>query len=198
MEAIVRWARKHDIWLIADEVYEEYQYAGEHVYCRSLAPERTFSSHSFSKAYGMAGNRLGYIVGPTNAIAQCRKLITHFYYGAPKAAQLSGLRVLQGAGDEWVVKAREAYLELGRYAAGAIGVPVPEGSTFLFIDVKGCLDDRGLRGLLEDCVDNGLFVAPGTSFGPYPTHIRACFTAATPDVVRRGFDRLAELLDSKR
>jgi N-succinyldiaminopimelate aminotransferase len=198
MEVIVSWARKHDMWLIADEVYEQYQYAGEHVYCRALAPERTISSHSFSKAYGMAGNRLGYIVGPAEAIAQCRKLITHFYYGAPKAAQLAGLRVLEGAGDGWVARARAAYLDLARYAAGALGVPVPAGSTFLFVDVKSFLDDRGLKGFLEDCVDHGLFVAPGTSFGPYPTHIRACFTAAEPEVVRRGFDRLAGLLDSKR
>jgi N-succinyldiaminopimelate aminotransferase len=97
-----------------------------------------------------------------------------------------------------VARARAAYLDLARYAAGALGVPVPAGSTFLFVDVKSFLDDRGLKGFLEDCVDHGLFVAPGTSFGPYPTHIRACFTAAEPEVVRRGFDRLAGLLDSKR
>jgi aspartate/methionine/tyrosine aminotransferase len=198
MKVIVEWAREHDLWLIADEVYEDYQYEGEHVYCRTLAPERTFSSHSFSKAYGMAGNRLGYIVGPEAAIAQCRKLITHFYYGAPQAAQLAGLRILEGAGDSWVATAKQAYMELGTMAAKAVGVPAPQGSTFLFLDVKEVLDERGLGGLLEDCVDQGLFVAPGSSFGPYPTHIRVCFTAAEPPVIRRGFDCLAALLNSKR
>lgn len=198
MKIIVDWAREHDLWLIADEVYEDYQYQGEHVYCRSLAPERTFSSHSFSKAYGMAGNRLGYIVGPNHAISQCRKLITHFYYGASQAAQLAGLQILEGAGDTWVATAKQAYMELGEYAAKAVGVAAPKGSTFLFLDVKDVLDERGLGGLLEDCVEQGLFVAPGSSFGPYPTHIRVCFTAAEPPVVRRGFDRLAALLKSKR
>ena len=68
----------------------------------------------------------------------------------------------------------------------------------MFIDVADALDERGLDGFLEDCVDLGIFVAPGPSFGPYPTHIRACFTAANPSVVKRGFDKLAALLRAKR
>src|SRR5436305_7781099 len=57
LEALVEWARREDLWLIADEVYEEYQYTGEHTHGLPLDPERTFHSNTFSKAYGMAGNR---------------------------------------------------------------------------------------------------------------------------------------------
>ena len=56
------------------------------------------------------------------------------------------------------------------------------------------LDERGLPGFLEDCVERGLFVAPGPSFGPYPTHVRLCFTASPPEVVERGVEVLASLL----
>ncbi|MCZ6726351.1 MAG: pyridoxal phosphate-dependent aminotransferase, partial [Acidobacteria bacterium] len=56
------------------------------------------------------------------------------------------------------------------------------------------LDDRGLGGFLEACADRGLFLAPGPSFGPYPTHVRVCFTAAEPAVVRAGIGVLAELI----
>ena len=66
--------------------------------------------------------------------------------------------------------------------------------TFLFLDVADKLDDRGLGGFLEACVDRGLFVAPGPSFGPYPTHARLCFTAAPPDVVARGVEVLASVM----
>jgi N-succinyldiaminopimelate aminotransferase len=48
--------------------------------------------------------------------------------------------------------------------------------------------------LLEDVVDEGLFCAPGPSFGPFPTHVRLCFTAAAPDVVLRGIEVLARRL----
>jgi N-succinyldiaminopimelate aminotransferase len=83
---------------------------------------------------------------------------------------------------------------MGCRAARRLGLPEPEGSTFLFVDVGARLDGRGLLGFLEDCAARGLFVAPGPSFGPYPTHVRVCTTAAPPAVVARGVEVLAQLL----
>ena len=191
VEGIVAWAERHGLWVLSDEVYEDYVYAGEHVPALPFAPERTISAHSFSKSYGMAGNRCGYVVGPAEIITQIRKVSTHTFYSTPTAAQIAAERALDGRGDAWVTQAREAYRKLGVAAAERVGVDAPEGSTFLFLDVAPHLDDRGLSGFLEDCLGQGLFVAPGPSFGPYPTHIRACFTAEPPDVVARGFDVLA-------
>lgn len=194
LEALAAWARKHDLWLIADEVYEDYVYHGEHAYTRPLAPERTFSTHSFSKAFGMAGNRVGYMVGPREVMRQVLKVGTHTFYAAPTAGQLAGLKCLDGSGDRWIAAAREKYAQIGRRTAVRLGVEPPSGSTFLFLNVANRLDDRGLEGFLEDCVDRGLLVAPGPSFGPYPTHVRVCFTATPPDVTERGVEILAELL----
>ena len=194
LEALASWARRHDLWLLFDEVYEEYVYRGEHVPGLSLAPERSFAVHSFSKAYGMAGNRVGYVAGPAPAVAEALKLSTHTVYAAPTAAQLAALRVLEGAGDAWVAKTREAYRVLGDAAADRLGVPRPEGSTFLFPDVAARLDGRGLTGFLEDAADRGLLVSPGPSFGPYPSHVRVCYTSAPPDAVARGVEVLASLL----
>jgi N-succinyldiaminopimelate aminotransferase len=194
LEALVAWARRRDLWILADEVYEDYVYAGEHTWTRPLAPERTFSSHSFSKAYGMAGNRCGYVIGPAEAIGQVRKVSTHTFYSTPTAAQIAALRVLGGPGDAWIDSTRRLYAQIGRDAAAALGLPAPQGSTFLFADVAPHLDDRGLLGFLERCADHGLLLAPGPSFGPYPTHVRLCYTAAPPDVTRRGVAALAEIL----
>jgi aspartate/methionine/tyrosine aminotransferase len=194
LEALVDWARRHGLWLLADEVYELYVYEGEHTHTRPLAPERTFSVHSFSKAYGMAGNRCGYVVGPGQVMPDLRKVSLHTFYSTPTASQLAALRILRGAGEPWVERARKAYAELGRFAARRLGVPDPQGGTFLFLDVSEALDGRGLMGFLEDCVDRGLFLAPGPSFGPYPEHVRICFTSAEPEVVRRGVEVLAGML----
>ncbi len=194
LEALVGWARSERLWVLSDEVYEDYVYRGEHAYCRSLAPECVFSAHSFSKAYGMAGNRCGYVVGPDEVMGELLKVSTHSWYSTPTASQLAALRVLGAPGNAWVARARREYERLGRDAAARLGVPPPEGSTFLFLDVAERLDERGLGGFLEDCVDRGLFLAPGPSFGSYPTSVRVCFTSAEPDVVRRGIDVLARLL----
>jgi len=194
IETLVDWAAREDLWIIADEVYEDYVYEGEHTYCRPLAPERTLASHSFSKAYGMAGNRCGYVVGPPEAVEQLKKIGLHSFYSTPTASQIAALRVLSGPGDPWVAQAREQYRETGRRVAERLGLPAPLGSTFLFFDAAPFLDETGLGGFLERCVDRGLFLAPGSSFGPYPTHVRLCFTAAPPDVIGRGAEALAPLM----
>lgn len=192
--ALVEWARAHDLWLISDEVYEDYQYRGAHTYVRAMAPERTFSAYSFSKGFGMSGNRCGYVVGPEEAMPSLAKVSTHTFYSTPTASQLAAMRVLDGPGDVWVAEARAAYERLGNMAAERLGVERPEGSTFLFVDVADHLGPDGIAGFLERCVDRGLFMAPGTSFGPYPTHVRVCFTSAPPPVVERGIGVFAELL----
>ncbi|HEV7667465.1 MAG TPA: pyridoxal phosphate-dependent aminotransferase [Thermoanaerobaculia bacterium] len=194
IEALVEWARREDLWLIADEVYEDYLFEGEHAYTRPLAPERTFAAHSFSKAFGMAGNRCGYIVGPTATMADLRKVSTHGFYSTPTASQLAGLAALSPAGDAWIANARRLYTETGTKAAARLGVPAPQGSTFLFLNVAEHLGEDGLEGFLGDCADQGLLASPGPSFGPYPNHVRVCFTAAPPDVVERGIEILARRL----
>jgi aspartate/methionine/tyrosine aminotransferase len=194
IEALAEWARSEGLWIIADEVYEDYVYEGEHTYTRPFAPERTFAAHSFSKAYGMAGNRCGYVIGPAEAVTELRKVGLHSFYSTPTASQIAALRVLGGPGDAWIAHAREIYKTVGDRVAARLGLEGPAGSTFLFFDVAEHLDETGLGGFLERCVDRGLFLAPGPSFGPYPTHVRLCFTAAPPDVVERGVEALAELL----
>jgi len=194
VEAMAEYARRHDLWLLADEVYEHYVYEGTHTRARRLAPERTLSAHSFSKAYGMAGNRCGYMIGPSEGIRQLTKVSTHTFYSTPTASQIAALRALKGPGDAWAEAAARQYADLGRRAAERLGVPAPRGSTFLFLDVAEHLDERGLPGFLERCVDHGLLVAPGPSFGPFPTSIRVCFTSVEPARVLRGVEVLAGLL----
>jgi aspartate/methionine/tyrosine aminotransferase len=194
LAAILGWAQRRELWVFADEVYEDYAYALPHAYCYPLAPERTIAVHSLSKAYGLAGARCGWLVGPEAALSEIGKLGTHTIYSAPTASQHAALRILAGAGDAWVAEARAEYAATGAEAARRLAVPPPEGGTFLFLDVSHALDGRGLMGFLEDCADEGLFLAPGSSFGPFPTYVRICYTAVPPDTALRGVDILAQRL----
>ena len=194
LEALAELARSEGLWLISDEVYEDYVYQGEHFSVASAAPERTLTVFSFSKAYGMAGNRVGYLVGPHEAVAAARKISTHTFYAAPTAGQWAALAALRdGAG--WVEQARSLYREAGLATARALGVPPPEGSTFLFLDVASHLDERGIWGFLGDCVDDGVALAPGPSCGAeYAGWVRLCYTSAPPEVVAGAVARLARRL----
>lgn len=192
--ALAELARRENLWLLSDEVYEDYVYEGRHVSLGRFAPERTLSAYSFSKAYGMAGNRTGYLVGPPAAIEQAEKIATHSFYSAPTAGQIAGLRALRD-GQPWLERARESYRAAGAAAAAALGLPAPHGSTFLFVDAAAALDARGIEGLLADCLEDAVAVAPGASCGrDYATWLRVCYTSAPPAQVAAAIAKLAKRL----
>ena len=142
----------------------------------------------------MAGNRTGYLVAPAAAVTQALKISTHTFYAAPTSGQFAGLRALRD-GAPWIARARESYQEVGRRAAKKLGVAAPEGSTFLFLDVSAKIDERGIWGFLEDCIEDGVALAPGPSCGrDYGHWVRLCYTAAPPDQVLAAVDRLAARL----
>ena len=199
MNALAGFARRHGLWLWADDIYEDYVYEGAHICMRHLAPERTFTALSFSKAWGMAGNRVGVILGPEDPAltTELRKLGTHRYYSAPTGPQLAAARVLT-EGTAWLAETREQYRRAGEDAARVLGLDAPAGGTFLFVDVSEALEapgEAGLHGFLSRCIEENLILAPGSACGPmYGDHVRVCFTCAPPEVVARGFRRLAGLL----
>ncbi len=194
LEALAELAEREALWLISDEVYEDYVYRGEHVSIGRAVPARTVTVFSFSKAYGMAGNRTGYVVGPAEVVSAAQKVSTHMFYHAPTAGQWAGLRAMRdGAG--WIEQARNSYRAAGDAAAAELGLPPPEGSTFLFVDVARHLDERGMGGFLEDCAEEGILVAPGASSGrDYARWVRLCYTSMPPAQVKDAVQRLARRL----
>lgn len=194
LAALAEFARREDLWLISDEVYEDYVYDGRQVSAAKFASERSLAAYSFSKAYGMAGVRTGYLVGPPSAIAQAEKVSTHSWYSAPTAGQIAGLRALAD-GATWVERARLSYRDVGRETAAMLGLAAPQGSTFHFVDVRRQLGERGIAGFLADCLSDGVALAPGASCGAaYRDWVRLCYTAAPPDQVLAAVARLAARL----
>lgn len=195
LQSLAACARKHNLWIVADEVYEHYTYDVPHVYSRPIAPERTISAYSFSKAFGMAGNRCGYLVGPKEMIQRTLATTRNSFYAVTTAAQMAAVVALDGRGDQWAEGTKMVYQSTGTEMARILGVAPPQGSTFLFIDVGQALGDRSLTTFLEACANRGLLVAPGSSFGPFSNYIRICFTSAPPKVVLRGAEILAEEIE---
>ena len=194
LEALAMLARRHDLWVFSDEVYEDYVYRGEHVSMARFAPERVVSVYSFSKSYAMAGQRVGYLAGPERIVSEARKIGTHIYYHPPIVGQYSALAALNG-GEEWIAAARGEYQKSGAKVAELLGLPAPDGGTFLFVPVCEQIKRRGMDGFLEDCFEQGVLVAPGLSCGEdYADWIRLSFTAVPPDEVLEAARRLAGVM----
>lgn len=201
LATLAELAQERGLWLLSDEVYDHFATARPHLPLAQLAPDHTITAWSFSKSYGIAGARCGALHLPSAALrAELRKTSMHAVYQAPTVAQLAGARLLR-TGSAWLAESRRLYAEAGAEAAAALGLPAPEGGTFLFVDVGAALHpelppDDALTDFLLRCLERGLILAPGSSCGPmYSSHVRLCFTSAPPEDVRQGVAVLRSLLD---
>lgn len=196
--AIARVAERHDLWILADEVYEELYFYGAPptpVWARADYQARTVAVHSMSKAYGLAGSRVGWAHGPHDAMAAVRGVQTFTTYCASRPMQL-GAAVALREGQGWLAEAREAYKQAGLAVHRALGVPAPDGGTFVFFDVSGNLrDGEDGVGILERCLDAGVLLTPGRACGEaYADWVRLCFTSVPPAQLDEALAQLAPIL----
>jgi N-succinyldiaminopimelate aminotransferase len=192
---IARVAQRHDLWVISDEVYEDLwldDAAPAPIWTRDDISARCLATHSLSKAYGMAGARVGYTHGPAEAMRKVRAVQTQQAYCAARPMQVAGARALKG-GDEWLRNARRLYAEAATETAHALGLPRPWAGTFVFFDAARWLGPDGdLLPLLERCVEAGVLLTPGSACGrDFATWIRLCYTTVPPAELTDALRRLA-------
>ncbi len=197
-EIIVRIAQKHQLWIFADEAYEDLIFEDverTRIWQHSAAAELSIVMHTFSKSYGMAGARVAYAHGPKDAMRAIRGVHTFQTYSAPKVMQHMALAALtQGAA--WQDETRALYREAGAMAAAAVGIKAPSAGTFLFFDTQRFWrDGESVTQFLERCVDCGVLLTPGVSSGKdYVNWARLCFTVVPPDELREALDCLSQAL----
>jgi N-succinyldiaminopimelate aminotransferase len=195
---IVALAHAHDLWLLTDEVYEDLWFgaaAPRSIWTLPEARERSIVTHSVSKAYGLAGARVGYTHGPLEIMRVIRGVQTFFTYCAPRPMQLGAARALD-AGDAWLARARTLYADAARRAATVLGLPAPAGGTFLFFDTRGHRrPGESAQAFLDRCALAGVTLTPGSAAGKaYADWARLCFTSVPPDALDRALDCLRSVM----
>jgi aspartate/methionine/tyrosine aminotransferase len=203
--AIADLVQRHGLWVLADEVYEEFTYEGrEHISMASLPgmAERTITSFSFSKSYAQAGLRVGYVIGPAQVMEAVRRMANASVYSVSRAMQRAALRAMV-SGDPFLAETRQRYQHARDHALARVQAPctTPQGSTYLFLDFSEWIGDehRSALCLLEKMAEEGLLLAPGAAFGAhFGNWARMCFTAVDALRLDEGIDRLNRVLDAAR
>jgi aspartate aminotransferase len=189
VEALVRFAERHDLWLVSDECYDALTYEQEHVSPgRFDRDSRVLSAFSFSKTYAMTGLRVGYLVTSEAVARESAKLQEPMVACVNAPAQAAALAALRGPQDA-VTAMRDAYRERRDLALAALDAQgmdylTPEGAFYLWVDVRdrtgGDVDGWALSLLREHSVA----VAPGTTFGPLGEGwVRLSLATATEDLL---------------
>ena len=202
LEQLAELARRHDLWVLADEVYEDLAWSEPHLSIASLPgmAERTLTVFSLSKSYAIAGHRLGYVAGAAAPMQALRKIANHTVYNVPSLLQRAALALVTSPSSRaWLDDTREQYRLARDEASRLCPAPhfLPDGATYLFADLSRWAPSGDLWPLVERLLDAGVSIAPGEQFGrDFARHARICFTAVAPERLRVGLARLADVLSA--
>lgn len=199
LERIGEVARKHDILIIADDIYTIYSYEAPFVPTMTLPglSERTITLGSFSKDYAMTGWRIGYIIAKPEFIRVIKAVNENNVYSAPSISQRAAIHALRlrkdiqpGLIEEFRERTYYAYERLNRLKG--VHVMEPKGTFYLFPNIKGTGLSSGqlAQKLLQEA---HVAVVPGSAFGPGGEgYLRLAVTLGV-ERMKEAFDRMEEM-----
>ncbi len=202
--AILAFCEKHDIILLADEVYSELNYElkeGEKICSFTSFPEyrdRVILLNGFSKSWAMTGYRLGYACGPADIIDAMMKIHQYGIMSAPTLAQAAGVEAMN-FGDADVAHMRGEYKKRRDYLVptlNAMGLKTlkPKGAFYLFPDIRstGLTSDEFAMKLLKE---HGVACVPGEAFGECGRGYVRLSYATSMEKLHVAMARVAEMLE---
>lgn len=203
LEAVAEVVKKHDLFVLSDEIYAELTYLDNHVSIASIPGmrERTIVINGFSKSHAMTGWRLGYACGPEVIIKQMLKIHQFAIMCAPTTSQYAAVEALRN-GDEDVAMMREEYngrrrYVLERFKEMGLSCFEPFGAFYAFPCIKdlGMTSDEFVTKLLQT---KKVAVVPGTAFGACGEGFLRISYAYSLDDLRIALDRVAEFVTEIR
>jgi hypothetical protein len=201
---LLEFARRHGLWLLADEVYDRLYYAAAEpgdpapsILRMATRDDAVMVVHSFSKSYCMTGWRLGWLVARRDLAGKATQLNEFIISHAPSFAQKAGETALAEGEPElrrMVGRLRENRDICLRALAGIVGVtlPKPDGAFYVFPRIDGLQDSFAFcKRLLEE---TRVGLAPGVAFGAGGEgSIRICY-AAERAILEPAMERLTRFL----
>ena len=201
LEAIVRLAHKHEIYVLLDECYVYLNFTGEIVSGGSFTDckEHVVILGSLSKTYAMTGWRAGFALGPKQIIGAMSKLQSQSTSNAASMVQRASIAAVHGS-QECVGEMRADYIKLrDQVLAGFKTIPgltctVPEGAFYVYPNVSKFLGKGGVATTTDLAAkllsEAHVVVVPGEAFGTNE-HIRLSY-AVSGDVIDEGVKRMRE------
>jgi aspartate/methionine/tyrosine aminotransferase len=193
-QGVLDLARRHGLWIIADEIYGRYVFDPAVTVGNGRAPsfrdlmsadDRILFVQTFSKNWAMTGWRMGWLEAPPALGPTIENLIQYSTSGVPVFMQRAGIVALeQGEGfvAHQIARAKRGRDIVGGLAkAGLVELPPPQGAFYAFVKVPGATDSRRLALQLVD--DSNVGVAPGFTFGAGGEgYLRLCFSRRADDL----------------
>ncbi|MXP74392.1 aminotransferase class I/II-fold pyridoxal phosphate-dependent enzyme [Lachnospiraceae bacterium WCA-9-b2] len=203
LEPIAEVVKKHDLYVLSDEIYSELTYKYDHVSIASLPEmrDRTLVINGFSKAFAMTGWRLGYICGQKKIAEQMLKIHQFAIMCAPTNSQYAAIEGLRNCEDE-VQEMRSAYNQRRRFLLHEfkkmkLDCFEPFGAFYVFPCIKefGMTSEEFATRLLDE---EKVAAVPGTAFGACGEGFLRVSYAYSLDDLREAINRLGRFVERLR
>jgi aspartate/methionine/tyrosine aminotransferase len=201
LDVVADAALRHDLWIFSDELYEDMVFDGTHISIASLGREiarRCFTVFGFSKAFGMSGYRVAYMVMPPKWKSPILEAASRIMVHTDTLAQAAAMGALKAA-DRWLNALRD-HLDHMRHMAweGLNEIPgircaLPQATPFLFPDVSqlGMTSDEFKEYLMKEAK---VVVQSGRKFGPSGEGFVRLNVATSPDILEEALHRMKSSL----
>ena len=200
MEKIAEIAEKHDLIVIADDIYTSFSYRNPFVPFASLPGmrERTITLNSFSKNFTMTGWRVGNIIAPNYIIKTIQQINENVVFTAPSVSQRAAIYALRHRAEIQPAMIEE-YRSRMFYAAERINeIPKlsvlypPKGSFYLFVNIKetGLTSEEAADRILEEA---HVLTLPGNAFGSCGEGYLRIACTVDKKTLGEAFDRIAAI-----
>lgn len=200
-QQLLDFARRHGLWLLADEVYERIYYQGPaapSILRLCTRDDAVIVAQSFSKSYCMTGWRLGWAVARADLMAKAGPLNEFVVSHAATFIQRAGLAALEQGEDEIAARAdlfneRMNFCYKALAATNGVTVSKPEGAFYLFPRVEGVTDSFAFcLALLKE---TKVAVAPGVAFGVGGEGALRICTASDLSILEPAMERLVRFIE---
>ena len=189
LEMVVQIARKHDLFIVSDDVYERFIYEEPVPPFIGQIYEKTIILNGFSKSWAMTGWRLGYVAGPKEFITKVIPIQQYFYSCPPAFAQRVGVKALDFDVSNHVVDYRRKRDLIYEGLNEKYNVVKPRGAFYIFPEAPGKDGEK----FVEKALQNSVFMIPGNVFSQRSSHFRISF--AVPDeMILKGVEILNKLV----
>ena len=201
-DELIDFARKNDLWIITDEVYDRIVYDSEHVSFIGAGYDKVIMINSFSKTFAMTGWRIGYVLSENKeAMGHITKMQYYVTACSNDAMQYAVLEAMENASDYPAqmcqeFKARRDLICERLNSMPGVSCHVPTGAFYVFpkVEVPGMNSEEIAMALLE----GGVLCSPGSAFGDAGEgHLRFAYTIGR-DSISRGMDRVEKVLAELR
>jgi len=199
LTAISKLAKKHNILVISDEIYDRLVYDHEHVCFPSLPgmQDQTLLLGGFSKAYAMTGWRIGYAAGPADLIQGLVRIHQYSVMSAPTISQYAALEALK-VGEPFVQEMKAEYdrrRNLIFEGLNNFGLPTfePHGAFYVFPSIHntGMSDDIFAERLL---MEEKVAVVPGSAFGDAGSGFVRCSYATSYELIEKALEKIENFI----